>query len=137
MQIGVNLCECKSPAQGFVLKIERYAQRLTKDLLHMVAPTNGLLVAKIDPSTPPPPPESFYVFIHMYRIYDLKTIHHILTTFRSHWSTRVLLGMAEMWNSLPLSLKVSSKPQFKSELKKVLLNILDMILKMIILKCLK
>ena len=25
-----NLCKCETPAQGFVLKIERYAQRLTQ-----------------------------------------------------------------------------------------------------------
>ena len=30
MRIDVNSCKCQSPAEGLVLKIERYGQRLTQ-----------------------------------------------------------------------------------------------------------
>ena len=30
VQIDVNCCKCEFPAEGLVLKIERYAQRLTQ-----------------------------------------------------------------------------------------------------------
>ena len=30
VKIDVNCCKCKSPAEGLVLKIERYGQRLTE-----------------------------------------------------------------------------------------------------------
>ena len=30
VQIDVNCCKCEFPSKGLVLKIERYAQRLTK-----------------------------------------------------------------------------------------------------------
>ena len=46
VQIDLNCCKCEFPAEGLVLKIERYAQRLTqcKDIMHRDAPTHGLLV---------------------------------------------------------------------------------------------
>ena len=30
VQIDINCCKCEFPAEGLVLKIERYAQRLTQ-----------------------------------------------------------------------------------------------------------
>ena len=46
VQNDVNCCKCESPAKGLVLKIERYAQRLTQgyNALDSFKPRKNILV---------------------------------------------------------------------------------------------
>ena len=44
VQIDVNCCKCEFPVEGLVLKIEKYAQKLTQGYNAWEAPSHGLLV---------------------------------------------------------------------------------------------